>query len=161
MSGKDPWNKGRVGVFTDESIQKIKDARATQIFTDESIKKKSASLRQSWPARNRYKGGQKNVKARKVVYQQKREARKKGNGGTYTLEEWVALLEKCQNMCLCCKRTEPEIKLTVDHIIPISKGGRNEITNLQPLCFSCNARKRDKHIDYISQFQLQIIGTQS
>lgn len=98
----------------------------------------------------RWKGG--DDKALAVVAQQRREAAKKGNGGTYTIEEWNNLLEKYEHMCLCCKRTEPEIKLTVDHIIPISKGGRNSIENLQPLCFRCNARKGAKHIDYISQY---------
>lgn len=98
----------------------------------------------------RWKGGDR--KALAVVAQQKREAMKKGNGGSYTLEEWNNLLERCEHMCLCCKRTEPEVKLTVDHIMPISKGGRNDIQNIQPLCFSCNARKNAKHIDYISEY---------
>ena len=102
-----------------------------------------------------WKGGNSNIKARKVIYQQNREARKRTNGGTFTLYEWQVLKEKVGNMCLCCKRTEPEIKLCVDHIIPISKGGSNDVGNIQPLCFSCNSRKQSKKIDYISQYFLQ------
>jgi len=101
---------------------------------------------------NKWKGGKETEKIRAIISQQTREVRKRGNGGSFTLEEWNELLKKFNYMCLCCKRFEPEIKLTVDHILPISMGGRNDIQNLQPLCKSCNCRKHTKHIDYISNF---------
>jgi 5-methylcytosine-specific restriction endonuclease McrA len=34
--------------------------------------------------------------------------------------------------------------MTIDHIIPKSKGGTNDLENLQPMCNSCNAKKADK-----------------
>lgn len=72
-------------------------------------------------------------------------ARKKANGGTFTDAEWVALCERYDNRCLCCGEQKP---LTADHVIPLSKGGSNYITNIQPLCQSCNSSKGTKETDY-------------
>lgn len=45
------------------------------------------------------------------------------------------------NACKICGTTN---KLTVDHIIPLSKGGSNDDDNFQILCFSCNRKKGAK-----------------
>lgn len=33
------------------------------------------------------------------------------------------------------------VLMTIDHIIPKSKGGESSLTNYQPMCQHCNARK--------------------
>lgn len=47
---------------------------------------------------------------------------------------------RCQ---LCGKTVMDGTKLEVDHIIPVSKGGKTVPENLQTLCFECNRGKRD------------------
>lgn len=69
-------------------------------------------------------------------------------GDGFTTQEWRELKAKYDFTCLCCGRQEPAIKLTPDHVIPLSKGGPNSIENIQPLCPSCNKRKWDKDTDY-------------
>jgi hypothetical protein len=68
--------------------------------------------------------------------------------GKFTVEQWTALKKKYSFMCLRCGQREPEIKLTPDHVLPLSRGGSNEIENIQPLCLMCNVSKGAKHIDY-------------
>lgn len=76
----------------------------------------------------------------------KRRARLAGNGGSYTRSEWRRLCDYYEHRCVCCGGKFQS--LTVDHVIPLSKGGTNYIQNIQPLCRSCNSRKHDKDIDY-------------
>lgn len=48
-----------------------------------------------------------------------------------------------QGRCECCGAHEHHRALEVDHIIPKNHGGSDAISNLQALCFRCNAGKRD------------------
>ncbi len=67
----------------------------------------------------------------------------------HTNSEWQALCNRHGRVCLCCGRTGTRHNpITRDHVIPIRWGGRNTIDNIQPLCKSCNSRKKDKTIDY-------------
>ena len=43
-----------------------------------------------------------------------------------------------------CRKCRTAVNLEVDHIIPVSKGGKTEESNLQTLCRRCNRRKWKK-----------------
>jgi len=83
-----------------------------------------------------------------IVSDNNRRARLIGNGGKITKKEWNELKKHYNYTCLCCGRQEPEIKLTLDHVMPLAQGGINIIYNAQPLCKSCNSSKGTKIIDY-------------
>lgn len=40
-----------------------------------------------------------------------------------------------------CRRCGSTSRLEVDHVIPLARGGSNDPSNLQTLCFPCNRRK--------------------
>jgi len=43
-----------------------------------------------------------------------------------------------------CRHCNTHKNLTVDHIVPLSKGGTDDLDNLQTLCGPCNSRKGDR-----------------
>lgn len=68
--------------------------------------------------------------------------------GRHSEGEWQTMKAQYDWTCPSCKKKEPDIKLTRDHIIPVSRGGSDNIENIQPLCHSCNCRKHTLTIRY-------------
>ena len=80
-------------------------------------------------------------KALALRTEQNRRTRQMNCEGSYTQDELINLFASYP-YCVLCKRTNR--KLTIDHIIPLAKNGTNYITNIQPLCKSCNCKKNDR-----------------
>ncbi len=53
------------------------------------------------------------------------------------------VLTRARGRCECCGAHEHQRALEVDHIVPRNHGGSDDLSNLQALCFRCNAGKRD------------------
>ena len=54
------------------------------------------------------------------------------------------VLAKSGGVCVACGVSAQQRALEVDHIVPVSMGGPTEISNLQALCYKCNAQKKDR-----------------
>lgn len=148
-------NKGRK--FKDETILKMrlaklgKPSNRRKLFKKPKITKIKIRLTQEQKIERMKAKNKKWLTAnyeRKLWLNNQRRVRKLGNGGTHTLGEWEILKAQYNWICPSCKRLEPEIKLTRDHIIPLSKGGSDNIENIQPLCRNCNCRKNTLDIKY-------------
>lgn len=67
-----------------------------------------------------------------------------GAKGIYSPKELADKFAKFDERCAYCRSTGP---LEIEHVIPVSSGGSNEIENIVPACGSCNRSKcnRDVH----------------
>lgn len=57
------------------------------------------------------------------------------------------IIQRDKSKCQICGKTCSYDEIEIDHIFPISRGGKTIITNLQVLCRSCNRSKSDKILD--------------
>ena len=71
--------------------------------------------------------------------------------GTHTYDEWLALMAANDFRCAACEVRHYPDELTKDHIKPISRGGSDSITNIQPLCRSCNTDKGTMEINFMAE----------
>jgi ATP adenylyltransferase len=54
------------------------------------------------------------------------------------------ILKRARSRCELCGISAERKALEVDHIVPRNKGGSDDPSNLQALCYSCNSMKRDR-----------------
>lgn len=62
------------------------------------------------------------------------------------------IIERENGQCTYCKAFPTGTALTIDHIIPLVRGGTDTEDNLTVACRSCNSKKRDKTIDEYADF---------
>jgi 5-methylcytosine-specific restriction endonuclease McrA len=65
------------------------------------------------------------------------------SGGKVSTHDWLRLVNRHDGRCFYCKK---RAVLTMDHVIPLSRGGRHTIGNILPACRSCNSAKQDRFL---------------
>lgn len=78
---------------------------------------------------------------KRIVSQRNIQARRRGATGTITPEQWLRLLRRHNFGCFYCGTRLIPRNRTLDHKIPLSRGGTNTISNVVPACRLCNQRK--------------------
>jgi len=80
-----------------------------------------------------------NGRLKRVVYSRRRTALKaNAPGDGVTVDQWAAILEAHPYCEYCSKR---DVKLVMEHMTPLSRGGAHDVTNVTPACGPCNTRK--------------------
>jgi hypothetical protein len=74
----------------------------------------------------------------------KRRARALKNGVHHiTRRDWRRMIRRYDNCCFYCGASG---RMTMDHVIPLTRGGKHSIGNVVPACRSCNSSKRSRTI---------------
>ncbi|MGB3640866.1 MAG: HNH endonuclease [Rivularia sp. (in: cyanobacteria)] len=58
----------------------------------------------------------------------------------------VSVLHRDKSKCVFCGKSAKQVQLEIDHMIPFSKGGSNNLNNLQTLCIDCNRGKGARNL---------------
>lgn len=84
-----------------------------------------------------------NRRALKLISQQNREARKRNATVGYgvPIHEWRRILMRAAGRCAYCGQRRD---LTMDHVVPLARGGIHGIGNVVAACGSCNSSKNDR-----------------
>lgn len=89
-------------------------------------------------------------------YKHRRRARLRSQEVKATPSEIRAAMKKAKGKCHYCKA---KVKaLTIDHVVPIAKGGTHTLCNIVFACHACNSEKRDilPHV-FAAQFGMLIV----
>jgi 5-methylcytosine-specific restriction endonuclease McrA len=66
------------------------------------------------------------------------------SAGPLPIRVWSDILQNYEHRCAYCGASGP---LTIDHRVPLSRGGRNSSDNIKPACRSCNSKKATRSED--------------
>lgn len=77
------------------------------------------------------------------AHSHRRRARKAQSSGSYTVDELLAQLKRQKERCYYCG-VKVGKNYHADHVIPLSRGGYNDISNIVIACARCNRRKHNK-----------------
>jgi 5-methylcytosine-specific restriction endonuclease McrA len=122
-----------------------------RIVADPTYRESVATRARAWYRDNPERGKERAMTwyranpARVTARRESRRAREMNAEGSFTEQEWRDLCAHYGNRCLCCGASGV---MTADHVIPLARGGSNDISNIQPLCRHCNATKHTKATDY-------------
>lgn len=107
----------------------------------------SERLKEKCRVKNRQAYHSDSARRSKMLMNSKRHRARRAGAKIHTLtsEQWLWLKDIYGHRCAYCgKQSE---RLTMDHIVPVSKGGNHALSNLVPACPHCNSTKNARTPD--------------
>ena len=80
-------------------------------------------------------------RARQLAFTRRRASKRQADVRVVSDRDWARLVARYDGLCAYCRECPWEHR---DHVIPLSRGGRESIGNLLPACGGCNVRKKAK-----------------
>lgn len=144
------WNKGKKMTYKHGMLGKhhTKETKQKLSISHKGINNFNYGKNHSGEASPAWKGIKGKCRDKQYVSWLKNKRNRMPKIGGHTWGEWKNLLIQYNYTCPFCQKSEPNISLTQDHIIPLSKGGSDNIENIQPLCRSCNSKKHARIINF-------------
>lgn len=93
----------------------------------------------AYKSRKRRRSVEGYIASRSYIHRKK--AAEYGVECTLTDEDWEKLLLQSNGFCYYCGKPHQLRELTIDHVIPMSKGGGHTRDNVVMACIKCNASK--------------------
>jgi 5-methylcytosine-specific restriction endonuclease McrA len=148
FDGLRPQCKSCVSVYNTNRYRKTSNRRVRREHVGEGLKrcmscKRVLPLESFGIRKDHWTGRKSNCNECRLADWHKRRARKLEANGSFTKKEFEAKLKLYKGKChWCMKPIEGSVHR--DHVIPLSRGGSNDISNIVPSCSKCNLSKNDK-----------------
>jgi hypothetical protein len=135
------YAKNYYAANTELCRQRTEDWRQRNL---EASRKKSRDWSRNNPERRNAKQRRWNAnnKDKLFIANKKLQAeRRKAKSYQFTAKDWRRLVRRFGSCCAYCG---VKAKMTVEHVVPIVRGGTHSIGNILPVCKSCNSSKNKK-----------------
>lgn len=133
------WYEAHKEHCTQRSIEYNKKHREARLEITRRYYQRHKDKWKKWRAENPVKAAR-----NAQMYCKRRRARRLGAQGTFTFVQWMHKVAYHGWRCFYCRKRLTLESLTMDHFIPLSKGGSNWLANIKPACKSCNSSKGAK-----------------
>lgn len=85
------------------------------------------------------------LRFRKAASQRRRRARSR-EGYAITARDLRRLVDRAQGRCAYCCASFTEVRLSIEHVVPLSRGGSDSVANIVAACLPCNQQKHAKTV---------------
>lgn len=137
----------RIGVNLEKHREANRKWRLANIEKHNEFNRNWSKINYERKKISQYKWVRANPEKNKDIHRRAKYRRRSRSANTrqdLTIIQWQQIKDFYHGKCAFCGKKP--IRLTQDHVIPVSKGGDHTAANIIPLCQPCNSRKGNRDI---------------